>query len=201
MATAQGRKKSPRPTAAKPRSRAGALPTSEAAFRPWAISQLRRMEKATRPGDELEAQERKTFLQHWFGTLMLEGPSVGHRVSVIRRLVEMQMPASRTARYELCFHGAVYKTTPSLRVEKLGDIDFADLHGITELDTLEVYRLDASPWGRGEAEAVLQHIRADMDADGAGTNLHADVYTDGDGNNEVLVVRGDWEADDDDAGS
>lgn len=169
------------------------LPDTEPEFRAWALRQLRQVQRATKPGDPLESRERNGFLRHYFGTLMLEGPVLEHRVASISRLVEMQMPGSSIPRFEVRFHGRANHFSMDLRVEKLGDIDFADLHGILEVHTVEILKLDELPWTDAEVAAALKHVRWDMDEDGATTDLHADVYTDGDGNDEVLVIRGDWD--------
>lgn len=180
--------------------RADNLPETEPDFRAWALRKLRQVQRATKPGDPLESRERSGFLRHYFGTLMLEGPVLEHRVAAIRRLVEMQMPGSTTPRLEVRLHGSVNHFSMDLRIEKLSDIDFADLHGILEVHTVEVLKLDEVPWTDVEIAAALEHVRWDMGEDGVITDLHADVYTDGDGNDEVLVIRGEWdvdEADDD----
>lgn len=137
----------------------------------------RHIDGVVRRRDSREADDLMRFAPHYLAMMAIDGGDASQRDERMARFVKLQTEKKFAGpRFELNFHGPNCGSFP-IRVESLGDLDFADAHGASEYSGFCVTRLCAEDagWSDEKVRQLVGHVVADFGADGADVDLHCRV--------------------------
>lgn len=121
-----------------------------------------------------QAWETADFMRHYVAHMMIDGDSDASKLKRIQRFLHLQSGEPEPP-YRVQFQGPAIYRDITVRIEAIRDLDFADVHGITEFTDFDVIRVDGRKWTQRAADALVKEIIADLEFDGSQAHLKMQV--------------------------
>jgi hypothetical protein len=138
-------------------------------FNKWSNKYVAEFKQQISPNTDIDdiryiLKDQIDFMQLYIVHMSL-GVTATQSLKNVKRLLSMQKVANHGTSMELRFLGGSPKEVFIL-VERLGDIDIADVYGITEFQEIYIFKGKNKRWTNKSVNETIEAIKDDLDFDG-----------------------------------